>query len=253
MLDEAVGGRGGLVLIGGEAGIGKTALATSIAYEAQRPGNPGVGRALLRVRRHTALRSLDGERDLRWAFRSRSASPDASLWCRGRSGGQPDRALRANAGVSDGNHEKASHSSHTRRPALVGPRQPGVVALRVPERGRARRAARGHLQGRRGHQATALLRAPPDPGARIRGAPHRAAPAGRRSGPRDGGRRLRPARGRRRAAGVLPDGPHGGKRFLYHRTAADAGRGDSSCTGKAKAGFSKTRAASGCRRCCDRS
>ena len=40
MLDEAVGGRGGLVLIGGEAGIGKTALATYIAYEARGRGIP---------------------------------------------------------------------------------------------------------------------------------------------------------------------------------------------------------------------
>jgi predicted ATPase/DNA-binding CsgD family transcriptional regulator len=40
MLDDAVGGRGGLVLIGGEAGIGKTALATSIAYEARSRGIP---------------------------------------------------------------------------------------------------------------------------------------------------------------------------------------------------------------------
>jgi predicted ATPase/DNA-binding CsgD family transcriptional regulator len=40
MLDEAVGGRGGFVLIGGEAGIGKTALATSIASEARDRGIP---------------------------------------------------------------------------------------------------------------------------------------------------------------------------------------------------------------------
>ena len=40
MLDDAVGGRGGFVLIGGEAGIGKTALATSIAYEARGRGIP---------------------------------------------------------------------------------------------------------------------------------------------------------------------------------------------------------------------
>jgi tetratricopeptide (TPR) repeat protein len=40
MLDEAIGGRGGLVLIGGEAGIGKTALATSIEYEARSRGIP---------------------------------------------------------------------------------------------------------------------------------------------------------------------------------------------------------------------
>jgi DNA-binding CsgD family transcriptional regulator/tetratricopeptide (TPR) repeat protein len=40
MLDEAAGGRGGFVLIGGEAGIGKTALATSIAYEARGRGTP---------------------------------------------------------------------------------------------------------------------------------------------------------------------------------------------------------------------
>ena len=40
MLDEAAGGRGGFVLIGGEAGIGKTALATSIAYEARGQGIP---------------------------------------------------------------------------------------------------------------------------------------------------------------------------------------------------------------------
>ena len=40
MLDEAAGGRGSFVLIGGEAGIGKTALATSIAYEARGRGIP---------------------------------------------------------------------------------------------------------------------------------------------------------------------------------------------------------------------
>ena len=40
MLDGAVGGRGGFVLIGGEAGIGKTALATSLAYEARGRGIP---------------------------------------------------------------------------------------------------------------------------------------------------------------------------------------------------------------------
>ena len=40
MLDAAAGGSGGLVLIGGEAGIGKTALATSIAYEARGHGIP---------------------------------------------------------------------------------------------------------------------------------------------------------------------------------------------------------------------
>ena len=40
MLDAAAGGSGGLVLIGGEAGIGKTALATSIEYEAWGRGIP---------------------------------------------------------------------------------------------------------------------------------------------------------------------------------------------------------------------
>jgi non-specific serine/threonine protein kinase len=40
LLDEAIGGRGGFVLIGGEAGIGKTALATSIAHEASGRGIP---------------------------------------------------------------------------------------------------------------------------------------------------------------------------------------------------------------------
>ena len=40
MLDHAVGGRGGFALIGGEAGIGKTALATSLAYEARSRGIP---------------------------------------------------------------------------------------------------------------------------------------------------------------------------------------------------------------------
>jgi hypothetical protein len=40
LLDAAVGGSGGLVLIGGEAGIGKTALATSIAREAHGRGIP---------------------------------------------------------------------------------------------------------------------------------------------------------------------------------------------------------------------
>ena len=40
MLDGAVGGRGGFALIGGEAGIGKTALATSLAYEARSRGIP---------------------------------------------------------------------------------------------------------------------------------------------------------------------------------------------------------------------
>lgn len=40
LLDAVVGGSGGLVLIGGEAGIGKTALATSIDREARRLGIP---------------------------------------------------------------------------------------------------------------------------------------------------------------------------------------------------------------------
>jgi DNA-binding CsgD family transcriptional regulator len=40
LLDAAVGESGGLVLIGGEAGIGKTALATSIAREARGRGIP---------------------------------------------------------------------------------------------------------------------------------------------------------------------------------------------------------------------
>ena len=40
LLDAAVDGSGGLVLIGGEAGIGKTALATSIEYEARGRGIP---------------------------------------------------------------------------------------------------------------------------------------------------------------------------------------------------------------------
>jgi predicted ATPase/DNA-binding CsgD family transcriptional regulator len=40
MLDAAGGGSGGLVLIGGEAGIGKTALASSIEYEARSRGMP---------------------------------------------------------------------------------------------------------------------------------------------------------------------------------------------------------------------
>jgi DNA-binding SARP family transcriptional activator len=40
LLDAAVGGSGGLVLIGGEAGIGKTALATSIECEAHGRGIP---------------------------------------------------------------------------------------------------------------------------------------------------------------------------------------------------------------------
>ncbi len=40
MLDEAVGGSGNLVFVGGEAGIGKTALATSVAHEAQERGIP---------------------------------------------------------------------------------------------------------------------------------------------------------------------------------------------------------------------
>ena len=40
LLDAAVGESGGLVLIGGEAGIGKTSLATSIAREARGRGIP---------------------------------------------------------------------------------------------------------------------------------------------------------------------------------------------------------------------
>ena len=40
LLNAAVGGSGGLVLIGGEAGIGKTALATSIECEARGRGVP---------------------------------------------------------------------------------------------------------------------------------------------------------------------------------------------------------------------
>ncbi|HEX5848487.1 MAG TPA: AAA family ATPase, partial [Rubrobacter sp.] len=38
MLDEAAGGRGNLAFIGGEAGIGKTALASSVAHEARERG-----------------------------------------------------------------------------------------------------------------------------------------------------------------------------------------------------------------------
>jgi hypothetical protein len=37
-LTDALGGQGGLVLVGGEAGVGKTALAESLAYEAAKRG-----------------------------------------------------------------------------------------------------------------------------------------------------------------------------------------------------------------------
>ena len=40
LLDADLGGSGGLVLIGGEAGIGKTTLAMSIELEAHRRGIP---------------------------------------------------------------------------------------------------------------------------------------------------------------------------------------------------------------------
>ena len=57
-LDAALAGRGSLVLIGGEAGIGKTALAEALLAEARRARRAGAGRALLRPQRDAALRPL---------------------------------------------------------------------------------------------------------------------------------------------------------------------------------------------------
>ena len=60
LLDAAVGGSGNLVLVGGEAGVGKTALATSIEREAH---SRGTRRAVARGAQAEAsqTRSLRGE------------------------------------------------------------------------------------------------------------------------------------------------------------------------------------------------
>ena len=93
----ALAGRGSLVLIGGEAGIGKTALAEALLAEADGAGRAGAGGALLRPDRDAALRAVG--RGARPAPRSDEASPCRPRLSAGGGRDQPGGVLRARCGA----------------------------------------------------------------------------------------------------------------------------------------------------------
>ena len=97
-LAAALAGRGSLVLIGGEAGIGKTDPGRGAAGRGDRAGRAGAGRALLRPGRDAALRPLGrGARTARPRGDDLPRPPGLRRARHGGRGRQPGRALRRGA------------------------------------------------------------------------------------------------------------------------------------------------------------
>ena len=195
-LTAARDGRGSLVLISGEAGIGKTALADALCREAADAGahvlaghcydrteTPPYGPWIEIARRVQALPDAANAPPVP---RLDGATSQADLFAQAR-----DFLVALTAA--------ATARARARRPPLGGQRQPRPAALR---RARDRRAAappRRHLSRRGGRPAASARRARPAP--RARGADRAARPAPARCRGRPGARAgaLRP-RGTQRSS-----------------------------------------------------
>ena len=221
-LAAALAGHGGLVLISGEAGIGKTALAEALGWEAEGQG------ALVLVGRCYDLTETPPYGPWRELF-ARAPSVDLPP-CRR----QCCQTVRAAIGW----RARASSSRACRR---ISPRWPppsrscccwttctGPTLLRstccVPSRATSLRGpllAPGHLPGRGGAPPPPALRAPAHPRARGPRRAARPAPAGRCRPARARPRPLRPAGRGGGPAGRLSRHARRRQPLLRRRVAAD--------------------------------
>ncbi len=122
-LAAALAGHGSLVLIGGEAGIGKTALAEAMLRRGDGAGRAGAGRALLRPGRDAALRAVARAVRPR-ASRGHVAHPAngraaTRAWRRGHDGPRGHR--RAGARLPGGARRDAATGPAAGRSALGRP------------------------------------------------------------------------------------------------------------------------------------
>ena len=156
-LDAALAGRGALVLIGGEAGIGKTALAEALLRRGDGAGRAGAGRALLRPRRDAALRPL--ARALRPRSRARRparpAAGGATARARRRGAEQPGRHLRAGRAATLAAARRAPARWSSCSTTCTGPTPPPSTCCASSRRGTrdAAPAAPRHLPRRRARRA----------------------------------------------------------------------------------------------------
>ena len=210
-------GAGRLVLIGGEAGIGKTALAEALLAEAAEQG------ALVLVGRCYDLSETPPYGPWREAL-ARAPAATTCPRCRRRScrrtgdGGarEPGGALRGGARLPRRARRAPPAGPPAGGPALGRPRLPRPAARPRPQPRRPAAPPPRHLPRRRGDAAaTRSPRLLPAPGAR--GARRRASTCARwtrrRSRALVAGA-LRPGRGRRATAGRLPGRAHRGQPLL---------------------------------------
>ena len=254
-LDAALAGRGALVLIGGEAGIGKTALAEALLAEAAEPGRAGAGGALLRPERDPALRPLG--RGARPRARATTACPPP-----------PDLRRRAAGAAS----QAALFAPGARLPRRPG-RRAGPLVLLLDDLHWADPASLDLLRvvGRAAsptcrscslatYRADEVDRRPPARRPPARSWCARPAPPGstcaRWTGPPSArsSRRATPwPRPRPRAAGRLPGRAHRGQRALPGRAAAHPGGRGRCCAGRARGWVARRpRRRCPCPRCCGR-
>ena len=208
-LAAALAGRGSLVLIGGEAGIGKTDAGRGAAGRGDGAGRAGAGRPLLRPERDAALRAVGRGARPRPARRRAARAADSGATARGRRRGSWSARTPSSGACRPISPALAAPSgpSSCCSTTCTGPTPPRLDLLRVVARGLAELP----LLLLATYRADEVPRAPPARRAAARCSCARRAPRGSTCA-RSTRRRshalvrvtLRTVAGRRDAAGGLP-------------------------------------------------
>ena len=249
-LAAARGGHGRLVLLGGEAGIGKTTLARDLSRDADALGCPRPGRVLLRPDQYPALRPV--ARPVR-GMPARSGPARASRRLRRRPAGaghRPGRALRRGAAIPGRAHRRPVRPSSSSR-ISTGPTRPASTscATSVPTCGTGRSCCSSTYRVDEltpGHpfaqQLPALVREAEGQRLDLRRLDQDALRALVAA-------RYRLARAGRGSPRRLPGAARRGQPLLRHRTPAHVGGGSAAAPRRGRLGTRRRSTASWCRPC----